>query len=235
MHNELGIFRPGSKTKEYWIKFGVDCYTIKRYEEAIEACNCALHLDSSYARAYHGKGLALAQLKRYGEALEAFEQACTLTPNTAKVHADMGSVLYLLKNYQRAGIAYRKASELDSKYHAIYIAKKRALVEYANRLYDPHYHYSPFLGDKKYADIINAYKSANFFDPEDTYIRSILLKVEPKQPVEQKAVHTPKPLAPTNTQPGEPAKPHTVVERSFSPSYSHVHPFNCTCAECYEF
>ena len=49
-----------------------------RYEEAIEACEEAIKLDSNDAGAYCSKGTALYSLGHYEEAIEACEQTIRL-------------------------------------------------------------------------------------------------------------------------------------------------------------
>src|SRR5712691_7469061 len=47
------------KTKEDWLKEGIALRNLKRYEEALTACEQALRLDPNYAIAYNNKGHTL--------------------------------------------------------------------------------------------------------------------------------------------------------------------------------
>src|SRR5437660_7478247 len=59
--NEVGN---SQKSKEQYLSEGIAYYKVKQYQLAIEACEQAIQLDCNYARAFHGKGLALAGLGR---------------------------------------------------------------------------------------------------------------------------------------------------------------------------
>jgi tetratricopeptide (TPR) repeat protein len=87
------------RTKEHWLKCALDHYAAERYQEALAACEHALTLDPSYARASLGKGVALSHLSRYEEALLACEQALTLDPGNAKAYHAKGNALYELQRY----------------------------------------------------------------------------------------------------------------------------------------
>ncbi len=69
---------------------------LKRFEEAVVACNLAIYLksdesESHIVSAYRNKGLALLQLGRDEEALAAFEQAIQLSPNEGEYYYKKGS------------------------------------------------------------------------------------------------------------------------------------------------
>ncbi len=70
---------------------------LKRDQEALEACELALHLYPNFAEAYNNKGTALIGLKRYEEALTACEQALRLKPNLKEARANKSYVLKLLE------------------------------------------------------------------------------------------------------------------------------------------
>jgi tetratricopeptide (TPR) repeat protein len=90
------------KTKEEWVKEGNALYNLKRYEEALVTFEQAIRLDSKYAPAHYGMGIALEHFKRYEEALVAFEQAIRLDSKYAPAHYGKGIILERLKQDQEA-------------------------------------------------------------------------------------------------------------------------------------
>jgi len=101
------------KTKEEWLEEGNAFHALKRYDEALDAYEQALHLDPSDAIAWNNKGLALGELKRYEEALTAFEQILHLGPGDAIAWQVKGFTLENLKHYEEALTAYEQAIRLD--------------------------------------------------------------------------------------------------------------------------
>lgn len=69
---------------------------LKRYQEALEACEQALRLFPYLAMAYVNKGTSLIELQRYEEGLAASEQALRLNPDLAGARANKKYVLKLL-------------------------------------------------------------------------------------------------------------------------------------------
>lgn len=111
------------------IKEAISHYNAKRYKECLDACERAIRLDSNCARAYHGKGLALARQKKYEEALIAYQKASNLAPQNAKIHADMAELIYNMRDYKNSGMSYKTAIQLDSQFEAVYAEKSKRLVE----------------------------------------------------------------------------------------------------------
>jgi Flp pilus assembly protein TadD len=115
------------KTKQEWLKEGIDLLRLNRYEEALTAFEQAIHLDPNYALAYIMKGWTLNNLKLYEEALAAYDQAIRLDPNYAVTYNNKGNALRNLKLYEKALIAYEQAIRLDPNYTAAYNNKGNAL------------------------------------------------------------------------------------------------------------
>jgi len=110
-------------------------YEIKHYyEEALIACERAIQLDSSNAKAYIKKAGINYELKRYEEALATYNQAIRLEPNQEKAYIDKGKTLYELRRYSEALAAYEQAIILEPNYDRAYIGKGRVLYEL--RLYE---------------------------------------------------------------------------------------------------
>jgi tetratricopeptide (TPR) repeat protein len=86
---------------------------LKRYQEASEACQRAIQLDSAYPEAYVEKSRHLVHLERYAEALEAIEQAIALNPDEDHYYRQKAEVLANLRRYDEALAAYDQAIDLD--------------------------------------------------------------------------------------------------------------------------
>ena len=82
-------------------------YSLRRYEEALSACEQALQLDPNNAAFYADKGLALYRLERYEEALAACEQALQLNSTLALAYRHKGNVLERLGRSNPTGCATR--------------------------------------------------------------------------------------------------------------------------------
>ena len=138
------------RTKEEWLARGKALYDLKRFEEALAACEQALHMDPDYAYAHSGKGLALYYLERYEEALVACERALNLDPNNAFAYSGKGAAQWGLKRYEEALVACEHALHLDPnnphtynyKGNSLYYLQRdeEALVAYEHALrLDPNY------------------------------------------------------------------------------------------------
>ena len=80
-HLQAGV--TSQKSKELYLSEGIAFYEARQYQLALTACEQAIQLDSNYARAFHGKGLALIGLGRYAEAILAYQQSIRLHPQTS--------------------------------------------------------------------------------------------------------------------------------------------------------
>jgi len=118
---------PPQKTKAQWLEEGYALNDLKRYEEALAACDQAIRLDPNFVGAYYSKGYALNDLKRYEEALAAYDQAIRLDPNFAKAYNNKGIALYNLKRYEEAIAVYDQAIRLDPNFAKAYNNKGIAL------------------------------------------------------------------------------------------------------------
>ncbi len=81
-------------------------------KEALDCFEQALRIDSKYADAYSGKGVALYASYHYKEALAAYEEAEHCNPTWGYVHYQKGKVLDHLGMSQEAQQAFEKAKEL---------------------------------------------------------------------------------------------------------------------------
>ncbi len=111
-HRDVLTFITLLKTKEEWIHRGHAFYEMKRYEDAIEALDCAIWLDPSFTMAHICKGNILYEIDQYDKALDTFELAIQLAPNNSATWRSKGDVLKLLKREEEAEQAYERASQL---------------------------------------------------------------------------------------------------------------------------
>jgi tetratricopeptide (TPR) repeat protein len=74
-----------------------DLFGDGKTEEAIAVYREALALDSSFADAWHGLGMALSELGRHDEAIEAGKRLCELSPDDTLAHTTLS------RFYQAAG------------------------------------------------------------------------------------------------------------------------------------
>jgi len=151
-HADIRVFltalqAPQTSAQE-WLEEGAALYGLKRFKEALTACEQALHLDPNFAVAYHGKGAILFDLQRYEEALAAFEQALRLDPNNAFAYLSKGTILYGLQRYEEALVAFEKALRLDPNDAVAYHGKGNALY-----------------GLKRYKEALAAYEQVLRLDP----------------------------------------------------------------------
>jgi tetratricopeptide (TPR) repeat protein len=150
-----GIYRA---IKEQWLNEGSVLINLKRYEEALAACEQAIRLDPNDARAYTGKGLALRNLKRHEEALVAYDQAIRLDPTNTDAYTGKGLALGNLKRHEEALAAFDQALRLDPNDARAYGNKVNMLKDWyeavrAGRVKDPKtirdiaYHFAVLAND----------------------------------------------------------------------------------------
>ncbi len=96
------------------------CYNLKRYDEALECCECALEMGTDTPVIHFYKGQALFQLQRYHEALDAFDRVIALDPEFTHSHANRGHTLYCLERFTEALEAFDRALIFDADEAAIY-------------------------------------------------------------------------------------------------------------------
>jgi serine/threonine protein kinase len=138
--------------KEEWPNKGLAPQDLKRYQEALEACEQALRLAPNNAYTHINKGIILRNLKRYEEALLAYEQALQLAPNSVNAYNGKGNALSGLKRYEEALLAYEQASGLDPNDAYTYYSKGLALYNL-----------------KRYEEALEAYEQASGLDPNNAY------------------------------------------------------------------
>ncbi|ERT05249.1 glycosyl transferase 2 family protein, partial [Lyngbya aestuarii BL J] len=86
-----------------------------KLEEAINAYQQAIKIDSKLAKAYHNLGEILSQKEQWQEAIEAYQKAIDIDPKVSWSHNSLGNALFKLEKFQAAVKAYQDAIELNPK------------------------------------------------------------------------------------------------------------------------
>ena len=106
-HNPKIAFNWSSKG--YWL------IQLRRYEEALSACEEAIRLDPNYTNAWFNKGTVLYNLNRHEEALSAFERFLRIDPDDFRVWRRKSEVLTKLNRTKEAEQAQEKADQLKKQ------------------------------------------------------------------------------------------------------------------------
>lgn len=108
---------------------------MRAYEAALKDFRIVLQLDPHSAKAWHGQGVAKAELKLYPSAVDSFERAIACEPFNDKIWYNQGQALLKLEQHEKALESFNRAIELDdSRYYAWY---SRALAQAALELVQP--------------------------------------------------------------------------------------------------
>jgi tetratricopeptide (TPR) repeat protein len=86
------------------------------FESAVESYRKALELDSTYAWAWNGLGLAYAALEEWDKANAACEKAVQYNPNDVWFWHNYGETLMAIEDYRRAVDALETALLLDPQH-----------------------------------------------------------------------------------------------------------------------
>ncbi|MGI9059005.1 MAG: tetratricopeptide repeat protein [Ktedonobacteraceae bacterium] len=170
-----------------WIKEGISHYNAKRYNACLDACERAIQLDPDCARAYHGKGLALAQQNRFGEALLAYQKASHLAPENAKILAEMAELGFKKGDYQTSGLSYRRAIQLDSQFEAVYVEKSKMLLDNA-LLNTPNKTFKLNTSPLLLSSAIIAFHDVLLFNPDDGIAFAEIGKIQEKRQKEKEGL-----------------------------------------------
>ena len=84
-------------------------------EEAIAVYREALAIDSQFADAWHGLGMALSELGRHDEAIEAGKRLCDLAPDDTLAHTSLSRFYQAAGRIPEAEAEGAKARILDWK------------------------------------------------------------------------------------------------------------------------
>ncbi len=108
---------------------------MQAYDAALKDFRQVLQRDPRNARAWHGQGVAKAELKLYPSAVDSFDHALTCEPDNDKIWYNKGRALLKLEQYDKALDSFNQAVALnDSRYYAWY---SRSLAQASLELIAP--------------------------------------------------------------------------------------------------
>lgn len=104
------------KLAQDYAKQGDKFFTQGCYDEAVQAYDRALQLDSHGVEVWNNRGVVLTKLQRYHEAIASYEQALQLRSEYADAWNNRGVALGKLKYYEAAALSYERAIHLRENY-----------------------------------------------------------------------------------------------------------------------
>lgn len=106
----------GGHSKEYWAAKGNELCDQGKYNDAIQAYDEAIRMDSQFAEAWNNKGVALDELGQYVDAVHCCAQAIRINPEIPEAWNNNGVALDDLKEYDDALECFDKAIKIDPQY-----------------------------------------------------------------------------------------------------------------------
>ncbi|MEL7039318.1 MAG: tetratricopeptide repeat protein [Cyanobacteria bacterium J06592_8] len=137
------------KLAQDYAKQGEKFFSQGCYDEAVQAYDRALQLDSNAAEVWNNRGVVLTKLQRYHEAIAAYEQALQLRSEYADAWNNRGVALGKLKYYEAAVSSHDRAISLKESYVDAWNNRGFALAQL-----------------KQYEDAINSYQKAAQLNPD---------------------------------------------------------------------
>lgn len=125
VHEAILSLRPNSA--KAWYDKAMVLFSQDRYENAIEAFDRTLELDSSFVMALNHKGLSLVNLQRYSEAIEVLDKAIASKPDFYDAMGNMGLALYETDRYPEALETWKKAVAIKHDYPEAWLGIGMAL------------------------------------------------------------------------------------------------------------
>jgi tetratricopeptide (TPR) repeat protein len=120
----------------------------QNYDVAIEDCNKAIELDSTFIDAYFHIGLANNEKHDYDTAISYFKKSLDLSSNYAKSWNHMGFSYEKLGQFDKAIDSYKKAVEFEANYALAYYNLANAYKQ-----------------QKQFDNAIKSYEKATKIDP----------------------------------------------------------------------
>jgi len=99
-----------------WFSLGLTYFTLKRYDDAIDAYRQALHINPEFADAWFGLGVAYDGLNRYNDAVDAYRRALHINPEDAGCWYNLGVAYSDLKRYNDAIESLRQALHINPEF-----------------------------------------------------------------------------------------------------------------------
>lgn len=140
-----------SQEASAWVDKGNTLEVQSKHDEAIQAYDKAIEIDSKYAPAWTGKGLSLNMLGKYDEAINCFDKSIDIAPDNVDAWRWKGTTLGNSGKYDEAIKAYDRAIEIDPRNASIWAGKAEA-----------------FDKQGKYDEAIKAYDKAIEVDTKGT-------------------------------------------------------------------
>ncbi|HEY4446283.1 MAG TPA: tetratricopeptide repeat protein [Steroidobacteraceae bacterium] len=114
---------------------------LKRFDEALDRYQCALHIKPDIAQAYYDRGDIQIELGRPGEALDSYEIALRIKPDYAQAHNNRGVALQALGRHEDALESYERALKIspdhaDANYNHGLALRELGRIEEALGSYD---------------------------------------------------------------------------------------------------
>ncbi len=111
---------------------GNNAFKLGQLQEALNYYNKAISLDSTFYKAYYGRGLTLKKMRRYAEAIKSYQAAIRQNPNFAEAYFALGKIYSglnkpndAIKTYE---LAIKNNPSLYKAYYelgAVYLNKKK--------------------------------------------------------------------------------------------------------------
>jgi hypothetical protein len=99
-----------------WFSLGLTYFTLKRYNDAIDAYRQALHINPEFADAWFSLGVAYDGLNRYNDAIDAYRQALHINPEDAGCWYNLGVAYSGLKRYNDAIESLRQTLHINPEF-----------------------------------------------------------------------------------------------------------------------
>jgi tetratricopeptide (TPR) repeat protein len=92
---------------------GLQAYKVGQNQAAIENCNKAIALDSTFYQAYYVKGLAMKKTRNFNGAIAAYQGAIRQNPGYVEAYDALGGIYRQTNQADKAIAVYQKAVEND--------------------------------------------------------------------------------------------------------------------------
>ncbi len=128
---KLGTFpeRAADELARLYYRAGVELFSQRRYQDAVESFQGAVELDPGNARALYAMGLCYNGLRDAEQAEWAFRAAIAVDPDYPQPLRALGDLHRRRREYNTAMEAYREAIAIDSTHMEAYSGLVRIMLE----------------------------------------------------------------------------------------------------------